>query len=393
MRVRRVERPAGVREPGERQRGRDAAAAHAIGDGAAGQVLHHDRRAPVDVGDVEDRDDVGLVREPRRDARLAREPRAEVGVACEAFAENLDGDAPAEHRVRRGVDIGHAPRRDQLAPVIARRERERARGHLDTVPAPSAPETASDVTRRLAARAPVRSSVGVALPTGLDRRAAPRARASGTAVDAAAAAAARDRGEHCRPRPPEGREQLVVRHLPDGSPRRDAGRPERLRHPHVPDPGDEPLVLKRLAERPPWIRAPEAGDERLRVGSRREEIGTEPAYGTLLEREHRAVPLRRLDPVRLEHEPRTTGALRSNPADPPPARHAQVTAHGHASLEAEQKVLSDRLDGLEPAPVDHASHACGLPSRVRRAGGDEMADERLQPESGAVEGVAFGHLR
>ena len=78
---------------------------------------------------------------------------------------------------------------------------------------------------------------------------------------------------------------------------------------------------------------------------------------------------------------------------PATGRHAQVTAHGHASLEAEQKVLSDRLDGLEPAPVDHASHACGLPSRVRRAGGDAMADERLQPESGAVEGVAFGHLR
>ena len=41
----------------------------------------------------------------------------------------------------------------------------------------------------------------------------------------------------------------VVLHLPHAQPRRDLDRPERLGHPHVPDPRDEPLILQRLAER------------------------------------------------------------------------------------------------------------------------------------------------
>ena len=62
-----------------------------------------------------------------------------------------------------------------------------------------------------------------------------------------------------------------------------------------------------------------------------------------------------------------------------------------ATLEPEQKVLPERLDGLEPAPVDGRGNARYEPARMGRAGRHAQPDERSEPCCNAVEGVAFGH--
>ena len=56
-------------------------------------------------------------------------------------------------------------------------------------------------------------------------------------------------------------------------------------------------------------------------------------------------------------------------------------------------MLADRLDILEPASVDRCCDAGHEAAWVRRAGGEPESDERAEPESSAVEGVAFGHGR
>jgi hypothetical protein len=55
-----------------------------------------------------------------------------------------------------------------------------------------------------------------------------------------------------------------------------------------------------------------------------------------------------------------------------------------AALEPEQQVLPYRLDAFEPATVDRSGDACQQSSRVRRRGGDDVADERTETRGHAV---------
>ena len=109
-------------------------------------------------------------------------------------------------------------------------------------------------------------------------------------------------------------------------PRGDLDRPERFGHPHVPDPGDEPLVLERLAE--PTIGSaaqPRDGGVEVDLGS--EHVLAEPADGPRLEREHRPVPEDALELVATKHEPRPPRPLLAARLDPPAPGHPQMAAH------------------------------------------------------------------
>ena len=139
-----VERPPCLLEPRKAERRGNAAGAHPVGERSPREELHHDRGLTRDVGDVEDRDDVRLDREPRRDPRLAREPRPDLGVAGESLVQDLDRDPAIERVVGRRVDVRHAARRDQLGPAVARRERERSCGHPPKVPLPPTPRNGSE---------------------------------------------------------------------------------------------------------------------------------------------------------------------------------------------------------------------------------------------------------
>ena len=185
------------------------------------------------------------------------------------------------------------PRRDQLGPAVARRERERGGGHPLTYPRRRARETHS--RHAAGTRAPVGGPVVVSLPRdsiGVPQRphGRPARRYTERAGRAPATAARIAARAHAT------RRQLLVARRPDRKPRRQPHGPERLRHPHVPDPGDEPLILEHLAERPRPVGAAEARDERRRIGRLGEQVRAEPAHRAEVECQHRPVPLRRLDP-------------------------------------------------------------------------------------------------
>jgi hypothetical protein len=68
-----------------------------------------------------------------------------------------------------------------------------------------------------------------------------------------------------------------------------------------------------------------------------------------------------------------------------------VAAQDDAALEAEQEVLPDRLDRLEPPPVEALRDAGEPAARMRRRDLEPLADEYLEPPRRPVERVAFGH--
>ena len=118
--VRRIERVGGLVEPVERIGGRCRTAPVAIGEAAAGQVLHHDVGTAVPLADVEDRDDVRMTGKARRRQRFALEAAAHLGVAREALGENLDRHLATELAVVGEVDIAHPAAADSLAVLVAR---------------------------------------------------------------------------------------------------------------------------------------------------------------------------------------------------------------------------------------------------------------------------------
>ena len=69
-----------------------------------------------------------------------------------------------------------------------------------------------------------------------------------------------------------------------------------------------------------------------------------------------------------------------------------MAAQHEAALEAEQKVLSDRVDRFEPQAVEPLGDALRRGLRMRRLDLEALADERLQRPCGTTEGVALGHV-
>ena len=151
------------------------------------------------------------------------------------------------------------------------------------------------------------------------------------------------------------------------------------------------MILEHLAERPAPVCAAEPRDERRRVGRVREQVGPETAHRPGVERQHRTVPLRRLDPVPAQEEPGPARPGRPDRPDAPASVHPQMAPHRDAAFEPEQQVLSDRIDGFEPEAVDRLCHAGEEPPRVRRRRHEAEPDERAESRCRAMEGVAFGH--
>ncbi len=118
-----VDRPLGRHLPLVPQHGADVVAL---------QVLHDDEQdAVVGLAEVEDGDRVG-VGEPRRRGRLAQEPTLEVGIVVDAVGglEDLDGHAPTQGALHRGVDLAHSAAPEHPLDLVAPREQlPRARHH------------------------------------------------------------------------------------------------------------------------------------------------------------------------------------------------------------------------------------------------------------------------
>ena len=69
--------------------------------------------------------------------------------------------------------------------------------------------------------------------------------------------------------------------------------------------------------------------------------------------------------VRSTSQGRSTPRRRAALPDGPAPVHAEMAPHGDASLEAEQEVLPDRIDGLEHAAVDGTGDVRHEPARAR----------------------------
>src|SRR5204863_3942083 len=110
----------------------------------------------------------------------------------------------------------------------------------------------------LAARAPVRGSVPVALPARTDPGAERRAWAASPAVDAPRAPAARERRRHHVPRVRHDRLGLDASKVADPPPWADARSEESLGADRVSDPRDDPLVEERVADLPRRLERPQA---------------------------------------------------------------------------------------------------------------------------------------
>ena len=83
-----------------------------------------------------------------------------------------------------------------------------------------------------------------------------------------------------------------------------------------------------------------------------EQVGAELCDTSVVQGQRRPTPLRRLERLAAQHEPRFPAMLPAGPADVPPSVHAEVAPHDDAAVEAKQKVLPDRLDRLEDTTVD-----------------------------------------
>jgi hypothetical protein len=68
-----------------------------------------------------------------------------------------------------------------------------------------------------------------------------------------------------------------------------------------------------------------------------------------------------------------------------------MAAEDEATLEAEEEVLPDRLDPVEPPAVESLGQALHSGAGMRRLDFDALAHERLQPPGRAVERIPFGH--
>ena len=97
--------------------------------------------------------------------------------------------------------------------------------------------------------------------------------------------------------------ELLTRHL-RSRPRRQATVPEELGEPHVPDPGDEPLVEERIAEETRAALGGPHSARARRVRRVREQIRAETEVGAGREPERRAVPESRLELGAAQDEPR-----------------------------------------------------------------------------------------
>ena len=210
-------------------------------------------------------------------------------------------------------------------------------------------------------------------------------------VDDALAAVVVESGPHQPCSLVEDALELRIGDLFEPQPRRELSAPERLRFPDVPDPGHEALVEQRVAELAALVLAAQVRDHAGEVERLGEDVRPEAARAALGQLEHRAVPEHGFALGAREHEPGLAVQLGTAVDDLPAAAHAQVAAEHEAALEAQQQVLADRFDPLEPAAVQPVGGEHRGSARVRRLDRQALTDQHLQLARSAVEGVAFGH--
>ena len=117
----------------------------------------------------------------------------------------------------------------------------------------------------------------------------------------------------------------------------------------------------------------------------------------------RAIPLIELEDGAVEHradvlvtaqnEPRPAEDRRVAAQHEPTSLHAQVAAQDEPALEAEEEVLADCLDVLEPKAVEARRELLHGRARMRRLDLELLSNEHLQATSGAMKGVPFGHAQ
>jgi hypothetical protein len=169
--------------------------------------------------------------------------------------------------------------------------------------------------------------------------------------------------------------------------------PERLRLPQVPDPRNEPLVEKGVADRAVRTLATEVLQHAVELRGVGENVGAEPRERAPVKLEHGTVPENGLALGPAEDEPGTAAPRRAAANDLPPSGHSQVAADDHAPLEPQQQVLPRGVDGDETTAVDRWGDAGHAAPRVRRLGLETLAHKRAEAACGTVERVAFRHRR
>lgn len=101
-------------------------------------------------------------------------------------------------------------------------------------------------------------------------------------------------------------EELGVGYVDELPPRRDSGSPERLGLPEVADPGYQPLVEERFADRSALIGQTKAGQHCVEVSRDGEDVRPEPAGPAAVQFEHGAVPEDGFTLGAAQDEPRAT---------------------------------------------------------------------------------------
>lgn len=101
-------------------------------------------------------------------------------------------------------------------------------------------------------------------------------------------------------------EQLSIGDVDELPPRRDAGSPERLGLPEVADPGHQPLIQERFANRPALVGQAKTGQHCVEVRRDGEDVRPEPAGPAVVQFEHGAVPKDGFTLGAAQNEPRAT---------------------------------------------------------------------------------------
>ena len=160
--------------------------------------------------------------------------------------------------------------------------------------------------------------------------------------------------------------------------------------PHVPDARDEPLVEERLAELARWSAARSRATIAVEVGRLGEDVRAEPPRRAVGELEHRAAAEHRLPlaPASTSHGRPGVSSPRGTTRQLPFMRRwlRRTTPPSKRSRRFLPRASTDsstRPSSRSATPVARA-RGCGLD--VQR-----LADEHLEPQRRAVQGVSLGH--
>ena len=140
-----------------------------------------------------------------------------------------------------------------------------------------------------------------------------------------------------------------------------------------------------------------SGGDEVRTERGETGIGARPRGREQLE--HGAVELDDLHVPAPQDEPRGARATVASAAPrrehAPRAGHAQVRVDDEATFEAQQQVLAHGVDGVHPSPREALRPAVAAEARVRRRDlvGDMAGEHGADASRGVVDGVALRHRR